>query len=65
MSRPSLNRRRLAPIFLVISIVLVAIDFFLPSAGGLGLLDDLAEWGLLALSLLLLLLFVSFRGRSF
>jgi hypothetical protein len=60
-----LNRRSLAPIFLIISVVLVITDFFLPSADGLGFIGGLAEWGLLGLSLLFLVLFVAFRGRSF
>jgi hypothetical protein len=60
-----LNRRRLAPIFLILSVILVTIDFLLPSGDELGLLGFLAEWGLLALSLLFLVLFAIFRGRSF
>ena len=59
-----MNRRTLAPVFLIVSVVLVIVDFFLPSADGLGLIGQLAEWGLLGLSLTFLALAVAFRGRT-
>ena len=60
-----MNRRRLAPVFLVVSIALLVIDYFLPAADGLGLLGQLAEWGLFGVSLVLLVLAVAFRGRGY
>ena len=60
-----MNRRRLAPAFLVASISLLVIDFFLPSADGVSLLGQLAEWGLLGVSMVLLVLALAFRGRSY
>jgi polyferredoxin len=61
-----MNLGRLAPLFLAVSIVIIAVDFFLPSTlGGSGLLGDLVAWGLLALSLFFLVLFAAFRRRSF
>ncbi|HXW95805.1 MAG TPA: hypothetical protein VEJ19_08880 [Nitrososphaerales archaeon] len=59
-----MNRGRLAPVFLIISVVLIILDFFLPSVNGLGLIGQLAEWGLLGLSLAFLVLAVAFRGRT-
>ncbi|HYA56514.1 MAG TPA: hypothetical protein VED22_06935 [Nitrososphaerales archaeon] len=60
-----MDRKRLAPVFLVISVALLVIDFFLPSSDGLDLIGQLAEWGLLGISLVLLALAVAFRGRNF
>ena len=65
MPRSRMDRKKLAPIFLIISVVLVIIDFFLPSTDGLGLTGQLAEWALLGLSLVFLVLAVAFRGRNF
>jgi hypothetical protein len=59
-----MDRKRLAPIFLILSVILIIIDFLLPSADGLGLLGDLAEWGLLGVSLVFLVLAMTFRGRG-
>jgi hypothetical protein len=62
-----MNLGRLAPLFLALSVVLITIDFLLPSnfIGGSMLVDSLVEWGLLALSLFFLVLFVAYRRRRF
>lgn len=60
-----MNRKSLAPIFLIVSVALVVTDFFLPSAEGIALPSELAEWGLLGLSLFFLVLFIAFRRQSF
>ena len=49
----------------MISVVLLVVDFFLPSADGVGLIGEVAEWGILGISLVFLALAVTFRGRSF
>jgi len=59
-----LDRKRLAPIFLILSVILIITDFLLPSADGLGFMGDLAEWVLLGLSLVFLVLAMTFRGRT-
>ena len=61
-----MQQGRLAPLFLAASIVIIAVDFLLPSTlGGSELLGELVEWGLLALSLFFMVLFVVVRKPSF
>ncbi|HXY56391.1 MAG TPA: hypothetical protein VEH01_02145 [Nitrososphaerales archaeon] len=60
-----MDRKRLAPVFLVISVALLVIDFFLPSVDGVGLVGQLAEWAILGVCLAFLVLAFAFRGRTY
>jgi hypothetical protein len=62
------NRRILSLAFLALSLVFIIVDVLLPQTffNGLGpYLGPVVEWGMFAISVIFLVLFVAFRGRSF
>jgi hypothetical protein len=62
-----LNRRILSLAFLVVSLVFISVDVLLPQTffNGLGpYLGPIVEWGMFGISVIFLLLFIAFRGRS-
>ena len=60
-------RRRLSLVFLALAVLLFLADLFTPgmSFPGLGAAGEALYWSLFVLSLLFIVLFAAFRGRSY
>ena len=69
--RPSgaatLDRRRISWMFLVLAVAFFVADLLIPGSSflGLGLAGELLYWLLFVTSLLFIVLFAAFRGRSY
>jgi len=63
----TLDRRRLSLVFLALAVVFFLADVITPgmSFPGLGAAGEVLYWTLFVVSLLFIVLFVAFRGRSF
>ncbi len=62
-----MDRRRLSPVFLVLALVFFFADVLTPGSSfpGLGAAGEVLYWTLYVVSLLFIVLFVAFRGRSY
>jgi hypothetical protein len=62
-----MDRRRLSYVFLALAVVFFLADVLAPGTSfpGMGVVGAILYWSLFVASLLLIVLFVAFRGRSY
>ena len=62
-----MERRRLSTVFLALAVIFFLADVLTPGTSfpGLGVAGEVLYWSLYIASLLFIVLFAAFRGRSF
>ena len=62
-----MDRRKLSPVFLALAVIFFLVDVLTPGTSfpGLGVAGEVLYWLLYVVSLLFIVLFAAFRGRSY